>query len=494
LGAAYATVISVQLLSQACQVYREYTYEDLVDHVLGGDDNTEDDPETRDEETGHQRNKSAVTVTTRFVQISLLVFCVGCAVAYCVAIQNLLDTSGLYQLARHLYRHYIVHHEYNHDDSPSKSDLAMAATLVWLTIQLPLSLSPTMRQLQKASAVGVMSVTTLVVACVLHWYGDKYQSWAQDDSSGNIEDEHGRLREVSRIALNGSDSYAADQSSSDSYHGSYSLLDFLWPVNGLQSILTAAPIILFAYSCQINVCAIYAELDMDQQRETGSTRTRSIGDDAGSSSLIDRGDLGSLVLENDTPEVRLTGKGFTAASPTMTAATMSTSQSVASINTVNDMGGETPARIHLSLAETEVPSRGLELNRIPATHAVHGDASATTAQDRSGTCRLRRMTTVATTSVTLCSLLYGGLSLIVLSDVGPNIDPNLLNSYGHTRQSMTQVTLLRVAASAILFAVVLAFPLNIFPGKPHCNMVPDRLSCSKLNPAYLFFCAQPGSH
>jgi hypothetical protein len=46
----------------------------------------------------------------------------------------------------------------------------------------------------------------------------------------------------------------------------------LWPTNGLISIITACPIILFAFSCQCNVCAIFTELpDTIIQNNTRTT-------------------------------------------------------------------------------------------------------------------------------------------------------------------------------------------------------------------------------
>ena len=38
------------------------------------------------------------------------------------------------------------------------------------------------------------------------------------------------------------------------------LSTMLWPAHGMTSVLTACPLIIFAFSCQPNVCAIFHEL------------------------------------------------------------------------------------------------------------------------------------------------------------------------------------------------------------------------------------------
>lgn len=78
-----------------------------------------------------------------------------------------------------------------------------------------------MTSLQAASGVGIFSIGMLVVVAVIHLFQD-----SQHDS-----------------------------------HEAPSLESLLWPTNGVTSVLMACPLVLFAFSCQVNVCAIYQELD-----------------------------------------------------------------------------------------------------------------------------------------------------------------------------------------------------------------------------------------
>lgn len=78
-----------------------------------------------------------------------------------------------------------------------------------------------MTSLQAASGVGIFSIGLLVVVAVIHLLQDSQQDSHQDPS----------------------------------------LESLLWPTNGVTSVLMACPLVLFAFSCQVNVCAIYQELD-----------------------------------------------------------------------------------------------------------------------------------------------------------------------------------------------------------------------------------------
>jgi amino acid permease len=170
---AISTLYSLQLLVTACHVLQEYTYEGIVQQVLG---------------------KRARNIT----EVSILLFCVGVAVAYIIAVGDILESL---QFKR-------------------KSSMV----LVWVTMMFPLSLLKTMTSLQAASGVGIFSIGLLVVVAIIH------------------------------LLL-------LQDSQHDSQHESPSLESLLWPTNGVTSVLTACPLVLFAFSCQVNVCAIYQELD-----------------------------------------------------------------------------------------------------------------------------------------------------------------------------------------------------------------------------------------
>jgi amino acid permease len=142
------------------------------------------------------------TRARNITEISILFFCGGCAVAYVITVGDILG-------ALHLPRQ-------------------ICMVLVWTTMMFPLSLLKTMTSLQAASGVGIFSIGLLVVVAIIHLVDDSKQE----------QDEHG----LSLLLLPSFES-------------------LLWPANGMTSVLMACPLVLFAFSCQVNVCAIYEELD-----------------------------------------------------------------------------------------------------------------------------------------------------------------------------------------------------------------------------------------
>lgn len=226
-------------------------------------------------------------VQRRGVEVCMLLFCMGCAVAYIMAVGNLLSGSKT------------------------------ALVLVWATTMLPLSLLRTMESLSSASAIGLAAIGTLVFCSVVDYF-------CLVSSSTN----NGEGDDIVRLQ------------------------DYLWPQDGSwSSVWTALPVVLFAFSCQPNVCSIYHELD-------------------------------------DT-------------------ATMSTSTTAA--------------------------------------------ANTSTKQ--------KTMQGVATSAVSLCGGLYAVISVAVVATFGSAVRPNLLANY-HSRG-----TFMQVAVGAMVLAVTLAYPLNIFPAR-----------------------------
>jgi len=72
---------------------------------------------------------------------------------------------------------------------------------------------------------------------------------------------------------------------------------------------------------------------------------------------------------------------------------------------------------------------------------------------------MRHATWVA---IGLCTLLYGSISLVTLIDFGDGLLPNVLSCY---RLSGRESALLHVAFLAMAVAVIMAFPLNVFPAR-----------------------------
>jgi len=265
LGSALATVSSIRLLVRALDYYPMcHSYETLAEHVVS------------------KRCRAAV-------EAALLVFCGGCAVAYTIAVGDILEQSDL--LLR------------------GSRSLSMVAA--WSVAMLPLSMLRYMRSLQFASTVGIAAIGTLAFSALVHLWTAPADG---DDAAEQPAVVH--------------------------------LSDFLWPANGAVSVMTAAPVVLFAFSCQTNVCAIYDE----------------------------------MVVPTDNNS-------------------------------------------------TEIIAKEALMRRVTIT------------------------------AVCICALLYSSVSTIALADFGPDVRPNMLSNYHNAGQIM------QVATAAMAFAVVMAFPLNIFPAR-----------------------------
>ena len=100
----------------------------------------------------------------------------------------------------------------------------VAMVVVWSIAMVPLSLLKTMTSLQSASGVGIFSIFLLIVVANIHFWRDF--------------GEHSTAQMTLSAAL--------------------------WPAHGMTSVLTACPLIIFAFSCQPNVCAIFHELQEKQ--------------------------------------------------------------------------------------------------------------------------------------------------------------------------------------------------------------------------------------
>jgi amino acid permease len=307
---ALATSLSIQILVKACAHYQIGTYEALVEHTCG---------------------KNLRTVT----EVSIILFSGGCAVAYVIAVGDILEQS-----------HMLLWNSRGY-----------SMTLAWFLAMLPLSLLREMKSLQFASAVGIASIGTLVFAAFVHWMQD-------------LETPMDDFRNSTNATLSFQDASISTRTLHATGNAASNPMDFLWPRHGIMSVVTACPIILFAFSCQVNVCAIYSELP---------DRICPDSDD-------------DMDIDNDDHT-----------------------------NTPNSINGI---------------SSSVRINAAKEVFMRH----------------------VTWTAVGICSLLYGSISLIALSDLGSKVAPNILSSYEITG-------ILRVACAAMAAAVIMAFPLNIFPAR-----------------------------
>jgi amino acid permease len=178
LASGWATAASIDLIVQACDFYGLKTYESVVEQALG-------------------------LKWRQTVEISILIFCGGTAVAYVIAVGDIMERLG---------------------DGINDTHKRLAMSLVWLLAMLPLSCLRKMQSLQCASSVGIVSIGTLLVAATVHLF------------------------------------LPSEYKPDGGFLGMQDLELFLWPHHGFISILRACPIFFFAYSCQVNVAQIYDEL------------------------------------------------------------------------------------------------------------------------------------------------------------------------------------------------------------------------------------------
>lgn len=243
LASAWGTATSIDLIVQACHHYKLGSYESVVEKTLG-------------------------SRWRQIVEISILIFCGGTAVAYVIAVGDIMERI---------------------DDMGTSSHKRLAMSLVWLIAMLPLSCLRRMQSLQCASSIGIMSIGTLLVAATVHLF------MPPDD----LETQRAFL-EMQDLNL------------------------YLWPHHGLISILRACPIFFFAYSCQVNVAQIFDELPGQRGAdEQGGTNVNiriifmrrvtwvAIGLCTllyGSISLVTLMDFGDALLPNVLSCYRLTGR------------------------------------------------------------------------------------------------------------------------------------------------------------------------------------------
>jgi amino acid permease len=293
------------------------TYESLVQHVLG-------------------------TNWARLCQVSIGIFCIGCATAYCIVVRDILGFILI-----------LVHGQHPASDHDHQT---LCLVAVWFVAMLPLSLLRSMRSLQCASAVGLASIGTLVLAALVHLLVPQLPEDVPNHSTTTTTTTVTStvVRKLFQWLLPLERSL--DQS-------------LLWPANGVLSVLTACPIILFAFSCQVNVCSIFQELP-DNDTTTNNNR--------------DNDDLGNNDLSNN-----------------------------------------------------------------------HQDTNNSNNQNNEKVALMQRVTAA---SVGICTTLYLAISFVALADFGrDNVKSNILINYS------PPTGIMQVACVAMAVAVVVAYPLNIFP-------------------------------
>lgn len=315
-GAAAATVASVHILVRASVYYKCDTYERLAQIAV------------------------APSVRTA-VEACLLIFCAGCAVAYVIAVGDILQQAGLLL------------------GCSTGCSRTPTLLLVYATAMLPLSLLRRVQSLQCASCFSISAIMILVVAVFMHWMEHFHLTTPTPDENAtemlfeaqNSFDWHWSLD-------NQNETNAQDNDNDTDATTTVRLADFLWPAGGIVSVLTACPIVLFAFSCQANVCSIFQE----------------------------------LTVPSSSPSQRMPG-------------------------------------------------------------------STTQRDDDEAAEKSKLMGIVTLLAVGICATLYGCVSLITLADFGSHVQANMLSCYVDAGPMM------QAATAAMAVAVILAFPLNIFPAR-----------------------------
>jgi amino acid permease len=142
------------------------------------------------------------------VELCIIVFCFGTCVAYIVAIGDILD-AGVIQVF--------------HDSLPSYITREACMIIFWGTVMFPLSLFEKINSLRFSSLFGILSIFFLVFTTAYH--------------------------SIDSLITNG-------------FSKSWGLADVtLWPTS-FNNIVAAMPIIMFAFTCQVNVFSIYDELEI----------------------------------------------------------------------------------------------------------------------------------------------------------------------------------------------------------------------------------------
>jgi len=282
-GAAWSTTASIRLLVQSIA-----TVSTTIHHRSRRQNNDRHDHRNSDSETGiesrssdtdsdsdHHNDPHILTYeelveivlgrrVRMMVEFLIIVCCGGCAVAYIIAIHDILNQVSMLPK----YSIYIV----------------------WACIMLPLSLLRTMKSLQCSSSIGVAGIITLVLSAIIHLL--LLKNTTDNDNNNGSNDNHSTAyaHDYDYYHHNHPKSYYSNSNyntpNTDSYYYnnhnnndnalfSSSLqqqhptniinvkefvTSFLYPANGVISILIACPIILFSFFCQVNVAAIFEEI------------------------------------------------------------------------------------------------------------------------------------------------------------------------------------------------------------------------------------------
>jgi amino acid permease len=250
--AAGATLVSIRYLVQAVAYYQCDSYEQLTRQLFGN-------------------------TACHAVQLCIVLFCEGCAVAYLIAVADIMEQADL------------LFHE----------SRTWTLTIIWATVCVPLSMLRRVQTLQFTSALGVASIATLLFAALVHFGQDLDEEYHHNGNGTNYTNHTTAATATNDLSYLTTSWWSTDENNNTihntthhhhHHHGHFRIDNWdtlWWPLDGLRSVLQACPVILFAFSCQVNVCAIFLELPAaeDTSVETNNRQDYNTNDAQSSTSL-----------------------------------------------------------------------------------------------------------------------------------------------------------------------------------------------------------------
>ena len=151
-----------------------------------------------------------------FVEAQIIIFCYGTAIAYVVAVGDILDPVRKLDFMPEAFKdHY---------------GRQLVMVLFWALLMLPLSFLKNVNSLRFSSLLGVCSILILVAATIYHCSINRLTDWDYDCKTPHDASGSGCADDIEYFVLDGT------------------------------TALTI-PLIMLAYTCQVNVFSIYQELN-----------------------------------------------------------------------------------------------------------------------------------------------------------------------------------------------------------------------------------------
>lgn len=145
------------------------------------------------------------------VEAMMILFCFGTAVGYCIAVGDILEPVRLLPWVPTQFH--------------GENGRMMIMLVFWAALMLPLSLLKSVNSLQFSSFLGVAAIVFLVIATFLHCIINRFiEHW---DCSGTLTGKCDQAVAVVRFD---------------------------------EGMLTSTPLVMFAFTCQMNVYDVYREL------------------------------------------------------------------------------------------------------------------------------------------------------------------------------------------------------------------------------------------